>query len=117
MTYAPGAAPVPPLGKAATAVRTRLVDTLRRDLIGPGPEDTDLARELLKENPSRWYLTGFLAPSLDSEAEEEVDDEGSRSTTTKGPTRRRARRAPPTTPPRTSPRGVRGGCALWQVMA
>lgn len=72
MTDAPTAA----LAKDATAVRTRLVDTLRRDLIGPGPEDADLARELLTENPSRWYLTGYLAPSLDGEAEEEVEDEG-----------------------------------------
>lgn len=48
--------------KNATAVRGRLVDVLRRDLVGPGPEDPDLAREMLKENPSRWYLTGFLAP-------------------------------------------------------
>lgn len=72
MTDAPGAASA----TDAKAVRTRLVDTLRRDLIGPGPEDTDLARELLTENPSRWYLTGFLAPSLDSVAEEEVEDEG-----------------------------------------
>ena len=47
----------------AEAVRGRLVDVLRRDLIGPGPEDTDLHREVLAENPSRWYLTGFLAPS------------------------------------------------------
>lgn len=76
MTDSPGAAPVPPLATDATAVPARLVDTLRRDLIGPGPEDLDLSRELLKENPSRWYLTGFLAPSLDSAGEEEVEDEG-----------------------------------------
>jgi len=55
------------------------VDTLRRDLIGPGPDDIDLAREVLKENPSRWYLTGFLAPSLDGaagNAAEEPEEEG-----------------------------------------
>jgi hypothetical protein len=28
----------------STDVRARLVDTLRRDLIGPGPQDTDLTR-------------------------------------------------------------------------
>ncbi len=62
-------APTSPAGPmTATAVRARLVDTLRRDLIGPGPDDIDLAREVLKENPSRWYLTGFLAPSLDGAA-------------------------------------------------
>jgi hypothetical protein len=49
----------------ATNVRARLVETLRRDLIGPGPNDLDLRDERLKENPSRWYLTGFLAPAPD----------------------------------------------------
>jgi hypothetical protein len=43
-------------------IRGRLVETLRRDLIGPGPQDADLARERLKEKPSGWYVTGFLAP-------------------------------------------------------
>src|SRR5712691_7786302 len=52
-------------------VRARLVDILRRDLVGPGPQDDDLARERLSENPSRWYLTGFIAPKED---EVEVDD-------------------------------------------
>ena len=44
------------------AVRGRIVETLRRDLIGPGPLDVDIEREELAENPSRWYLTGFIAP-------------------------------------------------------
>jgi hypothetical protein len=52
-------------------VRARLVDILRRDLVGPGPQDEDLARERLSENPSRWYLTGFIAPKED---EIEADD-------------------------------------------
>jgi hypothetical protein len=52
-------------------VRARLVDILRRDLVGPGPQDEDLARERLSENPSRWYLTGFIAPKED---EVEADD-------------------------------------------
>jgi hypothetical protein len=52
-------------------VRARLVDILRRDLVGPGPQDEDLARERLSENPSRWYLTGFIAPK---EEEVEADD-------------------------------------------
>ncbi len=48
-------------------VRTRLLRTLRRDLIGPdvGPDDADLTRELISERPSRWYLTGFIAPEPD----------------------------------------------------
>jgi hypothetical protein len=54
------------------------VDALRRDTIGPGPQDADLAHERLKNNPSRWYLAGFLAPALDGIAEgtESVEDEG-----------------------------------------
>lgn len=46
-------------------IRSSLVDVFRRDLVGPGPQDSDLARERLNENPSRWYLTGFLAPADD----------------------------------------------------
>ena len=70
--------PAAPAPTSAAAIRGRLVDTLRRDLIGPGPEDADLARERLKNNPSRWYLAGFLAPALDGIAEgtESVEDEG-----------------------------------------
>jgi hypothetical protein len=69
------AAPVP---TSAAAIRSRLVDTLRRDLIGPGPQDADLEHERLKNNPSRWYLAGFLAPALDGIAEGSgsVEDEG-----------------------------------------
>ena len=54
---------LPSLSTAA-AVRTRMLRTLRRDLIGPdvGADDADLAREQLTERPSRWYLTGFIAP-------------------------------------------------------
>lgn len=54
-------------------IRNRLVEVLRRDLIGPRPAplDDDIARERLAEKPSRWYLTGFLAPS---EEEPEKDD-------------------------------------------
>ena len=57
--------PAAPVPTSAAAIRGRLVDTLRRDLIGPGPQDADLAHERLKNNPSRWYLAGFLAPALD----------------------------------------------------
>jgi len=48
-------------------VRASIVEKFRRDLIGPSPrpEDADLATERLKENPSRWYLAGFLAPADD----------------------------------------------------
>lgn len=49
--------------KSPTAVRGRLVETLRRDLIGPDLHDIDIAGEKLDTNPSRWYLTGFLVPA------------------------------------------------------
>jgi hypothetical protein len=49
---------------ASDCVRSRLVRLLRRDLVGPDvcADDADLAHELLTERPSRWYLTGFIAP-------------------------------------------------------
>jgi hypothetical protein len=58
-------------------IRADLVELFRRDLIGPGPQDADLATERLNESPSRWYLTGFLAPAEDPlglEGEDENDD-------------------------------------------
>jgi hypothetical protein len=46
------------------AVRERLIELMRRDLIGPHPDlDSDLAREVLSgSSPSTWYLTGYLGP-------------------------------------------------------
>jgi len=60
------------------SVRARLVETLRRDLIGPGPQDADLRDERLKENPSRWYLAGYLAPAPDGAGggADEIEEEG-----------------------------------------
>ena len=49
-------------------VRARIIDMLRRDLIGPlpptvdGDPDADLERERLKEAPAAWYLSGFIGP-------------------------------------------------------
>ena len=52
-------------------VRSSIVAAFRRDLVGPGPEDADLAKERLSETvPSRWYLTGFLAPADDPLAQD-----------------------------------------------
>jgi hypothetical protein len=51
-------------------VRSSIVDTFRRDLIGPAPQDVDLANERLNENPSRWYLAGFLTPADDPLAQD-----------------------------------------------
>jgi hypothetical protein len=61
----------------STDVRARLIETLRRDLIGPGPQDVDLAREQLKEKPSGWYVTGYLAPVPEpSGPSAEIPEEG-----------------------------------------
>ena len=59
-------------------IRERLVHTLRRDLIGPGPEDEDLQRERLNDKPSGWYVTGFLAPvpPTGEATDEELEEEG-----------------------------------------
>src|SRR5690349_13908409 len=64
--------PVTPLD-----VRSSIVEKFRRDLVGPDPEpkDADLARERLDVNPSRWYLTGFLAPLEDSSTMEGARDD------------------------------------------
>lgn len=45
-------------------VRERLVEMLRRDLVGAHPDlDHDLDHEVLQgTSPSTWYLTGFLFP-------------------------------------------------------
>ena len=51
-------------------IRSAIVDVFGRDLVGPGPQDADIARERLNENPSRWYLTGFLAPADDALAQD-----------------------------------------------
>ena len=42
-------------------VRSRLVDALRLDLIGPSETLGD-PKEVLAQAPSRWYLSGFLVP-------------------------------------------------------
>jgi hypothetical protein len=63
-------------------VRSQLVESLRLDLVGPWPGHA-FERELLPENPTRWYLTGYLVPEhapashrTDAEAREEVDSAG-----------------------------------------
>ena len=60
----------------------QLVNALQLDLIGPGPGDV-LESELLRQHPSRWYLTGFLVPfgasdaqRIDETVTEEVDAAG-----------------------------------------
>ena len=59
----------------SNAVRQDLVETLRLDLIGPRPQDVALERERLPQTPSRWYLTGFLAPTDAPEEQRAQDSE------------------------------------------
>ena len=53
-------------------VRSKLVDALRLDLVGPS-ETLGEAKEALPQSPSRWYLTGFLVP-LDAAPEDKTDE-------------------------------------------
>jgi hypothetical protein len=58
-------------------IRATLVDALQIDLVGPTPDDTDHAQEVLKQTPSKWYLTGFLAPfgaPPDIRSDDDADD-------------------------------------------
>lgn len=52
-------------------VRERLVQMLRRDLVGAHPDlDPDLGQEVLQgTSPSTWYLTGFLFPHRETSIE------------------------------------------------
>lgn len=99
---------------SAADVRARIVNTLRRDLIGPGPDDADLARERLKDNPSRWYLAGFLAPALGGipEGTESVEDEGDPllSDEASDPETGTGGDAPPMMHRTTNPRPARAAC-------
>jgi len=53
-------------------VRSKLLEALRLDLIGPS-ETLGAAQEVLPQSPSRWYLSGFLVP-LDSAPEDKCDE-------------------------------------------
>ena len=48
-------------------VRHTLIHALQVDLVGPAQPD-----EMLEQSPSRWYLTGFLAP-LNASEEQRID--------------------------------------------
>jgi len=54
-------------------VRSSLVAALRADLVGPF--DANSPNEVLTIAPSRWYLTGFLAPQSDRETKDPTADE------------------------------------------
>lgn len=54
--------------------RERICKALALDLIGPVPEDEELAREELPMAPARWYLAGYLVPE-EARAEPTLEDE------------------------------------------
>ncbi|BDA75948.1 Helicase-like (plasmid) [Calothrix sp. PCC 7716] len=56
-------------------VRSRLIDALQLDLVGPTPDDVEHAHEVLPQAPSMWYLTGFLVP-YEASATQRSDDAG-----------------------------------------
>lgn len=55
-------------------VRARLTQALRLDLVGPEPDEPQIG-EVLAVAPSRWYLTGFLAPWSAPAAQKQDDDD------------------------------------------
>ncbi|MGK4008636.1 hypothetical protein WMF31_38870 [Sorangium sp. So ce1036] len=62
---------------SSTDVRAGLVAALEADLVGPFAPGTPAgaAEELLPLPPSRWYLTGFLAPQADRETHDPTADD------------------------------------------
>ncbi len=59
----------------SASVRDYLIEALRLDLVGPRPTDESLQDERLPHAPSRWYLTGFLAPTGASDVQRAPDTE------------------------------------------
>ncbi|WP_146155704.1 hypothetical protein, partial [Enhygromyxa salina] len=57
-------------------VREHLMNALQADLVGPFLREGQpgAGEEVLPLPPSRWYLTGFLAPQLGRALD--IDDEG-----------------------------------------
>ena len=62
--------------------RAKLVEALQLDLVGPSLGHA-FEKELLPENPNRWYLTGYLVPETapvsqrtDADAKDEIDAGG-----------------------------------------
>jgi hypothetical protein len=58
----------------SAAVRAHLLDALHADLVGPFDGDAN-STEVLRLTPSRFYLSGFLAPSGARNAGDPTDDE------------------------------------------
>ena len=57
------------------ALEADLIGPFRRGLPGPGGGDGTEATEDLELPPSRWYLTGFLAPESGREEEPEAGED------------------------------------------
>ncbi len=55
-------------------VRDILVHALELDLVGPTPDDTEHAREIISSPPTKWYLTGFLCPK-GAPLKDRIDDD------------------------------------------
>ena len=71
-----------PQTMTSVEVRSRLVDALRLDLVGPSEGAGD-QNEALPQAPSSWYLAGFLVPTeavqtqgVDESSTDEVDEAG-----------------------------------------
>jgi hypothetical protein len=58
----------------STQIRSRLVETIELDLVGPR-NDHAFAHELLPQSPQRWYLTGYLVPKQADEKDRKSDEE------------------------------------------
>ena len=58
-----------------TDTREHLVRTVTAEMVGPFDLDNPDAAEVLKLPPSRWYLTGYLAPELGREDDDPTADE------------------------------------------
>jgi len=64
----------PPLmANSPSDLRERLVRSLEADLIGPF--DPEAGEEVLRLPPSRWYLTGFLAPQGGRDPQDPTEEE------------------------------------------
>lgn len=62
---------------AEPEIRRRLVEALEADLVGPFVPDAEAhEQETLPLPPSRWYLTGFLAPKQSRAPDQDDHDSG-----------------------------------------
>lgn len=63
--------------ETSAEVRASLIDALKLDLIGPEPDDSNHAQEVIPQAPSKWYLSGFLVPyeaKLQDRSDPDSDD-------------------------------------------